>query len=268
MKFGLKLWSINDNYRKEAIRLYKQGIYYYIELYAVPRTYDTHINLWKDIGIPFVVHAPHFREGLNLAKKEKKTNNMLLISETIKFADTLRADKIIVHPGTSGDISETVHQLEEIDDRRILIENKPYYAIDDGLICNGASVEEIKFVLDNVSVGFCLDIGHAICSANAKKVEPFEYLKRFMKLNPIMYHLTDGDYESIYDRHAHFGTGNYDIEKFSSILPEDCFVTIETLKDSGESLSDFEADIRWLRYMRKGYRMEKLKKGNCNVKTG
>ncbi len=36
MKYGLKLWSTNDYYISEAIRLYKEGFYNYIELFIVP----------------------------------------------------------------------------------------------------------------------------------------------------------------------------------------------------------------------------------------
>lgn len=247
MKFGLKLWSTNDNYKKEAIRLYEQGIYHYIELYAVPMTYGTHIKFWRDIGIPFVIHAPHFREGLNLAKKESRASNMLLISETRKFADALKADKIVMHPGIAGKKEETVAQLNEINDARILVENKPYYALDDGLICNGASVEEMQYILDNTKLGFCLDIGHAFCAARGLGEEPMDFLKKFLNLKPEMFHLTDGDYSSVYDRHDHIGKGNYDIKKVLSYISLDSRVTIETDKNYKDNLNDFRQDIDFLK---------------------
>ena len=59
-KLGLKLWSINtDYYYDEAIRLYNDGIFDYIELYVVPNSTET-IDKWKKINIPFSLHAPHF----------------------------------------------------------------------------------------------------------------------------------------------------------------------------------------------------------------
>jgi deoxyribonuclease IV len=246
-KFGLKLWSINDNYVDEAVSLYEQDIYHYIELYAVPDTYDTYVSLWKSLSMPFIIHAPHFKGGLNLAKKGSRANNMTLISETRKFADTLKADKIIVHPGIAGDISETVDRLKEINDPRILIENKPYYALFGGLICNGATIEEIKFVLGNTNIGLCLDIGHAFCSANAQGIEPTEYLKEFLKLSPGVYHLSDGDYKDIFDKHDHFGRGNYNIQKIISLIPQHSHITVETGKDFRNNLSDFICDIKFLK---------------------
>ncbi len=245
--FGLKLWSINENYIKEAISLYKQGIYNYIELYTVPDSYNNFIDLWKTLDIPYIIHAPHYYGGLNLARKENKDKNIRLIGEVIKFADSLKARYIIFHPGVAGDINETVLQLNEIADSRILIENKPYYALKDGLVCNGSSPEEIKFIMEMANVGLCLDMGHAICSANVYKIDPLDYIKGFINLKPMMYHLTDGDYTGLYDSHKHFGIGNLPVKAILDILPLNCYITIETEKNSQDSLSDFVEDIEYLR---------------------
>ena len=48
-KIGLKLWSTNtDCYYNEAIRLYNDGVFDYIELYVVPDTLDT-LQKWKKL---------------------------------------------------------------------------------------------------------------------------------------------------------------------------------------------------------------------------
>ena len=48
-KRGLKLWSVNtDYYYDEAIRLYREGKYDYIELYVVPDTLFT-LQKWKEM---------------------------------------------------------------------------------------------------------------------------------------------------------------------------------------------------------------------------
>jgi len=195
-EYGLKLWSTNtDSYRSEAQRLYNVGIYDYIELYVVPNSFDAHINLWKQLEIPFIIHAPHFRNGLNLAKKDNFEQNLKMSEESQKFANELNAEYIIFHPGIAGDAKETVRQLNIINDSRILIENKPYYTVlGDGNICNGNSPEEIEYILENTKSVFCLDIGHCFCAANAKNIKPYEYLKQFLKFNPQMYHLTDNDF--------------------------------------------------------------------------
>jgi sugar phosphate isomerase/epimerase len=246
-KFGLKLWSTNENYVADAVRLYNEGFYHYVELYIIPDSFNKCINLWTNLDIPYIIHAPHFRNGMNLAKKEYFDINMKLAEETKKFADELNANIIIYHPGIAGDLEETVRQLNIINDNRIIIENKPYYTVlNDGNICNGHSHEEIKYILDNTNTGFCLDIGHCFCSANAKKIEPMEYLRQFLTLNPKLFHLTDNDYNSPIDKHYHFGQGNFNVKKIFSVLPSDVSITIETNKDFKDNLSDFEKDINCL----------------------
>ncbi|EKE02079.1 MAG: AP endonuclease [uncultured bacterium] len=245
--FGLKLWSINENYVEQAKKLYDNGVYDYIELYSVPNSYNRFAKIWKSLEIPYIIHAPHFMSGLKLSKREFFENNMILAEEAKRYADLLNAKFIIFHPGIDGDIDESIHQLNKIDDNRILVENKPYYAVKEKLVCNGNSPEEIKHIMENTGVGFCLDIGHAICAANTRKIEPMNYIKDFLKLNPNMYHLTDGQYESEKDRHDHFGKGNYDIKSILGIIPEPATITIETYKDYQDSLDDFKEDIMFLR---------------------
>jgi deoxyribonuclease IV len=249
-KFGLKLWSTNKQYIQEAIRLYKNGWYDYIELFAVPNSYSEYINLWKQLTIPYLIHAPHFSCGLNLAKKEAFKSNMQMAADALRFADDLGANVIIFHPGIDGDINETVHQLHQIKDSRIVVENKPYYALNN-LICNGYSPEEIKFVMDNTGVGFCFDIGHAIYSANAQKIDPVEYLKRFNGLGPKLYHVCDGDWNGVYDEHKHFGDGSFNFEKIVPLFSAECLMSLETEKSHVDSLKDFEGDVVYVRSLLK-----------------
>lgn len=245
---GLKLFSINENYIREAIKLYEQQLYQYIELYVVPGSYETCINFCKPIKIPYIIHAPHFRHGVNLAKEECFEQNIKHAGEAQKFADELNAEYIIFHPGIAGNVEETARQLNVINDSRILIENKPYFTVlDDGNICNGNSPEEIKIILDSTKSGFCLDIGHCFCSANAKNIKPYDYLKEFLNLNPKMFHLVDNDFSSSIDKHLHFGQGNYDLEKILNYLPCNSKITLETTKDSKDNLNDFIEDIRIVR---------------------
>lgn len=229
---------------KDAVRLFEKKVYQYIEIYMLPGTEKKMVDMWKGLGIPYVVHAPHFMAGLNLAKREQKESNLKLTNETRRFADKLSAENIIVHPGIAGDIKETARQIKDINEPRFLVENKPYYAIIDDLICNGTTAEEIAFVMEEAGIGCCLDIGHAFCAARGLKKEPMAFLKDFFGLQPEMFHLTDGDYSSEYDRHDHIGKGNYDMKSIVKLIPAGKRVTIETVKDSKEGLSDFEEDIK------------------------
>ena len=54
-KFGLKLWSINKNYIDTAKKLYDENIYDYIELYAIPSSFDEYAHIWKSLNIPYII---------------------------------------------------------------------------------------------------------------------------------------------------------------------------------------------------------------------
>ena len=179
-KLGLKLWSINtDNYLQEAVKLYDNGVYDYIELYVVPDSLQT-LQKWKELKMPFIIHNSHFAQGFNLAKQEKTQRNREIYEETKQFADELNAEYIIFHGGIDGDIRETAIQLTLFNEPRALLENKPFVALPNrmnGNFCRGYNVDEIKIVQEASGCGFCLDFGHAICAANslydmqAKKIQ-------------------------------------------------------------------------------------------------
>lgn len=231
---------------KEAVRLYEGGVYSYIELFVVPESYHEHVGIWERLHIPYVIHAPHFDRGLNLAKRDNLKKNSILAQETIQYADRLKANIIIFHPGIGGNIKETVYQLNKISDNRIVIENKPYFGYND-VICNGSTPEDIAYLMATAHVGFCLDIGHAICTANAIKTDPMSYIHKFMSLTPNMFHLSDGEYRGIHDHHDHMGMGNYPLNNITSLLPVNSTITVETDKDSTSQLDDFEKDIFFLK---------------------
>jgi deoxyribonuclease-4 len=244
-EYGLKLWSTNKNYLYDAVALYNKGVYHYIELFSQPNSYDSSIQLWTSLNIPFVIHAAHSLTGLNLSRKDFFKQNAQLIEEAKKYADVLKSDIIILHPGLDGDIEETVFQFNKFFDKRMLVENKPEIGLNDEH-CIGHSWDEIKYILDNVNIGFCLDIGHAIHAANSKKINPYHSIKKFLTLDPSLFHLSDGNINGIYDEHLHFGEGDFDLPLILSMIPDKSKITVETDKNSIENLNDFENDILYL----------------------
>jgi len=132
--------------------------------------------------------------------------------------------------------------------KKILIENKPFVApLRDNRICRGATIEEISKVIDEIGCGFCLDVGHAICTANTLKIEPYEYISQFNELNPTCYHLSDNFIDSEIDKHLNFGQGNYDFKKIFDIIDTNKNIAIETNKKSKENIDDFIEDVKWLK---------------------
>jgi endonuclease IV len=245
MQFGLKLGSTNSNYTEDILSFYEQECFQYIELFAVLESFDDTIGYWKQFNIPMIIHAPHSFAGMNLSLKEERANNIKKLQESFQFADSLNAEYVIFHSGIDGNIEETIYQLRPFVDSRCLIENKPVKGLNNER-CIGSTLEEIKYILNEMHVGFCLDFGHAICAANSLKKEPLTLVNEFLSLNPNMYHLTDGDYTSKYDSHLHYGQGTFPIAELLKLVPDDAKVTNEAKHDSDTSLDDFKMDTEFL----------------------
>ena len=248
-KLGLKLWSTNTEfYLNEAKKLFDKCYFDYIELYIVPNTLNNLSN-WKKLKIPYIIHAPHFAHKMNLSKAECFDNNMNLYNQVKIYADELKTEHIIFHGGTDGSYLETANQLKFINDKRSLIENKPFKTVIHikGDYYIGSKIEEILSCMKTSNCGFCLDIGHAMAAANSFNIDPYEYIKLLLQLKPMMYHLSDTDIKSEIDLHYNFGQGNLNMEKLFEILPSSSIITIETNKSAKENLDDFVEDIKYLR---------------------
>ncbi len=251
-KIGLKLWSTNtDYYFDEAKRLYREGVFDYIELYIVPNSLVS-LPQWKSLDIPYIIHHPHFAHGFNLAKAEKEKSNRDIYKEVKQFADELHVPYIIFHGGIDGCVEEVARQLAALEEPRALIENKPFVALPNrmgGEFCRGATQEELQYIMSNSKCGFCFDVGHAVCAANSLRREPYAYLKELSILQPQMFHLSDVvDMRSPYDAHPHLGMGELDIARLKKeLFPENAMISVETNKSSKTELNDFKEDCLWLR---------------------
>lgn len=262
LKLGLKLWSVNtDAYLREARRLYAEGVFDYLELYVVPGSQET-LPIWEklrnDLNLPFVIHAPHSLHGVNLADAAYSAANEKAFDDTKRFADTLGAAKIIVHGGWCPEagnptdaVTQLIAQLKSLADERFLIENKPYLPINDlprRLV--GSTPDEIRSVLAATGCGFCLDIGHAVASANAHDADWRAWLADFLSLRPAMFHLSGINADSQTDQHLHLGAGTLPFDEILSRMPSDACISIETKKDSKISLEDFKIDVGLLKLWR------------------
>ena len=267
-KLGLKLWNINtDYYYEEARRLYNMGIFCnlfnpkylesslnssigfdYIELYIVPGHIDL-INKWKELDIPYDIHAPHSLHNMNLSISKFEKSNLEMYYEVKTYADKLNSSVIVFHGGANGDIIETTKEINSFNDSRIIIENKPYRhkKASDLEFFVGSKISEIKYILENSSCGFCLDVGHAIAAANFQKIEPYEYIKEFLNINPKRIHLSDININNKFDEHLNFGDGTLDFNKVFNMLNNNTPITIETAKKSKFDLEDFVQDALFLK---------------------
>ncbi len=252
LKVGLKLWSSNTFYIKPALELYRQRVFDYVELYVDLGTEKDYLSQWTGKGIPFVLHAPHSYSGLNFSQLKGQSENLRILKEVESYRLALEPEFVIFHPGILGSINETVRQIndmkKELPDifNLAIIENKPKIGLK-GEICIGASPEEIERIIGETGLGFCLDIGHAICFATWAQIGWEKVLYQFMKQRPKVYHLSDGSMDSHTDLHLHYGDGNFDLSKIIKLIPSNVYVSVETEKDPALHLKDFERDVSYLK---------------------
>ena len=241
-QIGLKVGSINTQYTDEILEYYDKGIFQYIELFVPVGSYKDTIEYWKQFHIPFGVHAPHTLAGLNLASPSEYEGNKAKIEEAIRFADSLKASYIIFHSGTNGKAEEAVRQLSPYVDDRFLIENKPIKGFGGDYICVGTDYNELKAMVEALHCGFCLDFGHAICAANTLKRNPLEFIALLRRLDPKVYHLTDGDYKSEIDSHYHYGEGTFPLKELLAFVPDGGMITNEAKRENMTTLKEFYQD--------------------------
>lgn len=198
MEFGLKLWSTNIDLIDRAIQLIEEHIFEYIELFVVP---GSSINPFT-IDVPYTIHAPHEKFGTNIGDRSRKhtTRNIL---ESVKWADQLNADHIILHAG-HGTMENAQNLLNDISDKRFLIENMPKVGISDEKMI-GYTPEQIKELIENNGMGVCLDFGHAIKASNSLGRDYKEYINTFLEMNPKMFHISDGTLNKEKDEHLSIG---------------------------------------------------------------
>jgi len=252
IKWGLKLWASNLHYIKPAVDLYHKGVFQYIELFIDSDNNGNYADHWKTLGIPYHLHAPHSYSGLNLSVCAKEKENLKIVEKVDQYRKYLNPEKIIFHPGIEGEIHETIRQLQCIQRKYAdlfaisVIENKPRLGVK-GEHCVGSSPNEIKQILEALPMGFCLDVGHAMCYAAWSKEKWQDVLNKFLNLSPSVYHLSDGDVNSQIDQHLHLGKGNYDLKKIIRMIPLDTYVAVETDKDSKTDLNDFAEDANYIK---------------------
>ena len=245
--YGLKLWSTNSAYMRSAEDLLARGVFQYVELFTVPGTLDSAPGWAGLLGgkARFVIHAPHYMAGVNLADPACRERNRQLAAEAFRFSDALKADKIIFHPGVNGRDEEAASQLKALGDKRILVENKPYAGIQPGLVCAGHTPAGIRMIKEFSGAGFCLDFGHALAAAASLGRPEVELLDAFFALSPDMFHAADGKRGSVSDGHLHLGSGDYDFRAIVPKIPRGAMITLETAKNYKDRLDDCEADVRF-----------------------
>jgi len=233
IKFGIKIWSINHQWFADLIKAYKEGEFDFVELYAVPGTFDPDkLSILRDSGLPINIHAPNEHQ-LNLAKDS--SSNIDIFKEVVKFANFFDSEYIIIHCGTGDDETMLQNNLDKISDQRIVIENVPHKSLIGDEPLFAYSFERVDNLLKKNCFSFCLDFGHAIKSAKSQGIDQLTFLKRLLSLRPKVFHLNDGSIDEEKDEHLNLGAGGYDINIIKRLIKNSStrMLVFETPKNGG-----------------------------------
>jgi deoxyribonuclease-4 len=252
LKFGLKLWSTNTDLIDQAVTLIDEKIFDYIELLVIP---GTSCSPFK-VDVPFVVHIPHFIHGVSIGDPSKTEYNLQKINESIIWADELGAQYLILHAG-EGSLEHAVWFLNNVEEKRILIENMPMVGIDNEPMI-GYDAAQIGELLHDSGMGFCLDLCHAMKAAISLTRDYKELIDEFLKLHPSLFHISDGDIKTEKDTHLDIGTGSFDFFYFKKCIEnlDSQLITLETPRSNHFSLND---DLRNINILRTIWNLQKRK---------
>jgi endonuclease IV len=238
--FGLKLWARNYDHISEAAELIRCGVFDYLEI--MPEAgYDAGIY---PLDINYVVHANKF---MNPADPSRDDHNRSMMRLSIQWANILKSDIIIVHPG-QGVLEESCKFLNDdewISDERIIVENMPYI-IDDRSNIPGNNPSDIK----KYGRSICLDIGHMISSSVSHHVDYRTFFKSFLELKPKMAHIMDGYGSTDQDQHLAIGEGDYDLRYIVNKLIE-ARIQYATIETPWEMPKDTAVQLDKLKYLLK-----------------
>lgn len=198
------------------------------------------ISSLKKFKIPFTVHAPHSWWNVNPADKSLEKHNLKEVKRSQKTADAVKSDIIILHPGAISNkdcsLENSLNFFKKLDDPRIIAENLSLR----NDICR--TPEDIRIFKEN-NINFCFDFGHAIAIANQNKKNYKRYIRQFIKLKPVYFHISDGHINMTKDQHMNLGDGDYDLKFFKQFINKR--VVLET--DHRSSVEKYKEQVEFMK---------------------
>jgi endonuclease IV len=233
----------------QILGIVKDGIYDFVQLIVFSDSYDdTHAIIREKMqNIRTVIHAPFY--DIDTGNRDLLENNLHKLKDAQKFANLLCANIVILHPGRcDGEeyLCETIRQFQIINDPHITVENLPYNP--HGHVLHGSSPENIKRIIDETGSKFCFDFAHTICAANSLERDVYDDFAKYNALQPVLYHLSDGDFSATVDEHLHLGLGNYDIAKIlKEFTSENSKIVLETKHENAITADLWIKDMQYIK---------------------
>lgn len=238
-KAGIKFYSDNFVTNLDQIReirnLYDQESISFVEIYAVPNTFNDVGQGLKALfdGVPVFIHAPHFGHGFDPSDNNLVSQNKRLYDEARRYADLFESTQIVAHPGIGHSLpalEEAGRQLKGLNknDGRMVIENMPPFSDSkEKNRMNGCFALDLVSLITEANASFLLDVGHACCMATYMKMDSLVFVKQLLEVKPIRIHISDGKITSTKDDHLHLGKGSYPLREIIKLIKE-LPITLET----------------------------------------
>lgn len=234
MKFGVKTY---DN--EEFLDFFIDKCDFF-EIQAIQKN---DYSFLKKYHFPMVIHCEHEGFGINVADSSKKDLNLQAIHFAKVLADLVKAEKIIVHPGTLENEhcskENSLEFLKENCDSRFCIENMPYSHNETNSLRLCSTPVEMKEFMDKTGLGFCFDINHAIEYALEVGLDYVKFLKEFSKLKVMHYHL-GGENMDKRESHLSFSHSNLNLDIVFKLISKKAEITLEVETDKESVLNDLK----------------------------
>ena len=222
MKIGVKTFDVGN-----FLKTLEKNIDFF-ELMAVQ---EKNYSFVKNLSIPIIIHAEHSNFDINPADSSKKELNKKSIQFAIQMANLVNAKKIIVHPGDiekgnkNCSIKNAINFFKEINDDRILIENLPT-SKNPKIKALCQTPHQIKKFMKKTNTKFCFDINHAIESMKKFDGKNYNFIKRYLKLNPAHYHIGGHKFK---EKKTHFSflDSDLDLKRVLKFYPENAEISLE-----------------------------------------
>lgn len=247
IKYGLKLWTSNENLFQETVSRLKKGTFDFIELYHNSNKEIDFRKLECLKKFPVFIHNTN-NSGFHEFRIGDKQLNVW--EKTKKLADFFRSPRIIVHPGLADNFKNFKQNLAKIDDEKILIENMAGLDLDRNLTL-GYDLLQLEKLRQLKEI--CFDFEKAVKSACYQKIGYKEFISDSLKiLKPFYFHISGGDKDNFRDEHRNLWEANFDLKWIKDELlkisqEKDIFLVFETPKE-GDNLKN---DVKNIEYFKK-----------------
>lgn len=234
IRYGLKLWSNNADWFREARSRYARGEFDFIELYHNSIVALDWATLEQLRSVPVLgVHIGHL-EKENFHEFFLNPAQQPAWAGTKALADFFQAHYIVVHPGRLHTVETLLENLALMNDRRVVLENMAGLDTMGRRMECGVTLTDLRALRSHYEILF--DLEKAFKAAGRDR-QPYRELvaEALTTLAPRYFHISGGVKTTAQDEHLDLWVGDIDVAWLASTLTayakdKEVFLAFETPK--------------------------------------